>query len=495
MNLWHQRLIIFIAKVLAVILGWVFIGYFLYYNLYFKQDALIKYVPKDAIAYAAFRITPELEQTQLLAGMKAQFFNDFNLPEAGWEQLNQLTGNNFSLAVIPNNHAESLTFSYLLLFDFGARKNIDEQYLEFTKKKGWSYYVFTNQTKSRKIVAITSTEDLLNKVKQVAAQNEPSLAQDVGVVLNLKKFVPKEFWARVYCDLDYLASQTPKISDWQIKLALAAIKSNNSGPLFLGMKNLDNKIVAQNNLNPLSLQEVTATLEKLPSNLEYSLSFSDLPNKWKTITNWLQNNDAAYYAQLLKNKEYLEGVYNFSWENELLPALSRQIQIIKTTDNQILLSAKVPDNDLTKLAAKIESIIKNYLATNSPVIKPKKMPDYTYINQVLRDTSNLDFIEDQVAGLKIKLLDSNGQEYAYILSNNSIILANSRQIINDNLQNDQILKYWQATGNIYDFGSNFSQNTYLSGPYLQSYISLFSNIKYLLVNEDKSSGAFRLILE
>ncbi len=492
MNLWHQRLIIFLAKILAVILGCLFIGYFLYYNLYFKQDVLIKYVPKDAVIYSAFRITPELADNELLVKIKQQLFSNYSLPEAGWEQLNQLTGNNFSLAVIPANKRDPLDFDYLLLFDFGIRKNIDEQYLDFFKKQGWVFNVFTNQTKSRKILAVASSDELLNKVKQVAVKNEPSLAQDVSAVLSLKKFGPKEFWARVYCNFDYLFSQTTKISDLQVKLALTAIKSNNSGLLFLGIKNSDNKIIIQNNLNPIKTQELK---QPIPSNLEYSLIFSDLSNKWLSMINWLKQNDADYYAKLLKNKEYLEGVYDFSLENDLLPALNQQIQIIKTTDDQLLLSAKIANNDLNVLAPQIEEIIKRYVATLYPTLKLKQLQDYTYINQVIRDTSNFEFIEDQVAGLKIKLLDYKGQEYAYILSNQSIILANSRQIITDYLQNDVILQNWQKTGIIFNFDSNYRQNSYLSKQYLRTTSSIFDYINYLLISEDKSSGEFTLTLE
>lgn len=490
MNLWHQRLIILLSKVIAVILGLIFVGYFVYYNLYFRQDALIKYVPKEAIAYATFRFTPDLGQNELLSKIKSQLFADNNMPEIGWDYLNQLVGNNLSFALVSNDQNE---FDYLLLLNLGPRKNISEEYLKFIEQSGWNYYIFSNKAKSKKILTISSSPRLMEKVKSVAAKQEPSLAQKVNIVLNLKQYTPDNFWGRLYLDSSYFSNFALKFTDPQLKLAFTSLASFSTKPIFFGFLNkAANKIIVKNNFHR-SDYDFGGNGSNLPFNIEYDLNFYNLAARWDQTISLLKEKDIQKYNKIFETICYYEDLYNLNINNEILPLLKQQVQLIKFSDNKYVLFLQLDNQNEAGQINIIENLIKTYLATTYPTEKEKQLPDYTHITQITRDLKQINFVPERVNNSEILTVNYKNQEFAYFLQGRKLILTNSRQILIDYINNGQAVdnkKYGEI-----DILNNFSQNIYINlnnNQFKQNIIQIFNGI---YIEQGINNNEILLILE
>ena len=496
MNLWHQRVIIFFAKVLAVILGLIFIGYFLYYNIYFKTDALIKYVPKEAVAYATFRLTPELDQNQIIQKIKSQLEANDKI-DVNFNSFNQLSGNNLSLALVPQGDK----LGTLILIDLGARNNLAQEYLKISQEHNWPAQIFSNKIKTKIILALADSEALLNQVNQVAGKKQPALSQKADVVLNLKKFDPKNFAGKFYLAADFFKYQIPQgqrppfgAGSDQFQFISALLPKSGQGQFFAGITAQQNSIIIQN--NETLKQDLSGSKPNWPANISYSLTLSNLAKTLPSMLETLKQNDSDLYANLGQKQAEWEGLYDFDWETDILPMLGNQAQVIATNDKQFLAAVTLENESPDGQVAKIEKIIKTYIATKYPIEKQRQLPDGTWITAITRDTKPFNFSEqdDNILGLKIKVLNYNNQEFIYALSGNHLILANSRELLYNFLGASQKVKDWQTTGLIYNY-ANSSENLYINLASLGLNKGIGNYLNTLSIYEDNSGGVIRLILE
>lgn len=493
MNKWHQQLVILGAKIFAVLCGLLFVGFILYYNVYFKQDSLIKYVPKEAVAYATFRIKPESQVIPAFQKITNQL-EAFNLPEIRFDLLTHYAGNNFSLAVLPPIKGSN-QYQFLILNDLGYSKDIDPEYLNAWHDQGWQTHVFTNKSKSKKILALASSTWLLEQTKKTATKQVSALSENINLVMKFRTFSPDKFFGKLYLDRDYISSQLGNHNTSGNKLLSALLNNRGQEILIGGIKLEQGRISLQTDPEITDFQTIGQEINDLPEQTEYSFTFNDIASAWSTVSSWLQKNEPSYYEQLSKNKEYLEDLYDIDLNQQILPMINQSVQVILRPDNKFLISAKLAETQATDQVEQIEKLLKTYLATSYPVAKQKQLPDYTEITQIVRDIEQVQIIEDQLAGLKIKLLNYNNQEFSYILSGNSIILANDRDIIIDSLKNDQLITNWQKTGNIFNYMANNSDNMYINKQVLAKINANLGFLSYLWIAEDKSLDKIWLILE
>jgi hypothetical protein len=477
-------------KVFGVICGLAFLGYFLYYNLYFKTDSLIKYVPKESVGYVTFRITPELLQNQRVSQVLNQVAGQYNLKQFNVNDLNQLVGNNLSLALVPQLNNPS-GFDTLILLDLGIRTEDIKVYQTWAEQNHWLSQTFANQTKSKNILAIATSQSLLAQVQQVAVKQQPALSQKIDLVFNLKKYQPDKFFGKIFLDKGFFKILSDSFNQPQYKVLLALASENSQ--IFAGIRADQNGIYVQSDPNSQNTESAGAG-QDLPENFIYALSFSDFAAGWQKITENLKQTDSTSYDQLLKNKEYFEGLYNFSVDNDLLPLLAGQVEVFSATGNEYLLTTTLKSGDVETQTNQIETIIKRYIANSYPVVKSRELPDHTYITSIVRDIESLEFNEDEIMGFKIRGILKGDKEYIYILANNHLILANSRDIITDLLNTDQKINNWKNTG-LMEILTNYSEKASINLANISQNIKLLSSFANITWFEDKSTGNFMLILK
>lgn len=489
MNLWHQRIIIFLAKVFGVIAGLFFLGYFLYYNVYFKTDFLIKYVPKNAVAYATFKLTPKLSQNVLTQKIKQYLQANNNLPLEDFARLNQLSGNNFSIALVPENNG----IGVLLLSDLGIDKQEAKYYYDAAKAKGWQAQIYSNQIKSSNIVAVASSADLISQVDAVVAQKDPNLGQRIEVVLNLKKFNQGNFFGKAFIENDYLAKAIAG-SDLRYNLLAIMAKSDLPAEIFTGWKISGHDLAITTQNNDELADDLNGLASNLPANTAYALTFTDLSEQWQSALKILWQENPQYFQTVQNNLEYLQNLYNFNFNDDFLPLFGNQDQIIITQDNQVLLATSIDNQEILPQTAKIENLLKTYISNQYPMIKSRQLPDGTAITSVEREPNNFSFQTDKFDGFNINYINWASQEFLYILNGSQLILANSRKIVTDLLNTDQKINQWQLSGKLINL-SNFSDNALVYCHNISLPVNLSNLCQLLMFNFDSGSKNFRLILE
>ena len=489
MTIWQKRLLKFGLQSLGVIILLVVIAFFLYYQLYFKKDNLIKYVPKDAVLYSTFRLNNEFFKNELVESIFNDFKKEYNLPEISFENLNNFVSYNTAFALIPNIETGNLKFDYLLIFNLKQKSKDLENYLNLIKQDNLAYEFLINKTLERNILIVSNSEKVIDQVKKVSFQEKPSLAQKVEVVVNLKR-LNINYPAKIYFDIDLLSSYLDKIKDIKFKLLLASLKTDNLNDLYLGLKKEENKLVLESlDFDPLNSAKSQLLLEKLPVDFVLSFSFTQGKDKLKQIHNLLKQLDPAFYQKIENNKEYFEGIYNFNFENDILDYFDQPAQIVVDQEkNYILVVNLRENNDLeAKISpegarlGKIEQIIKEYLAINNPVETTKQLPDYTYITQIVKNTDNFEFQTEEIANLSLKYISQDDLEFVYYINDNRLFLANSRQFIENYLKNINLIEIKQLNCNN---TPNSSQNLIIKGDYIAQFNQYFKHINTLVINDN-----------
>jgi hypothetical protein len=490
MNLWHQKLLILGAKAVGVLIGLLFLGYLIYYNLYFKTDSLIRYVPKEAVVYATFRITPELGENEIINKISRQIASA-NSADLDFTAFNQLVGNNLSLALVPE--ANNSQLNILVLLDLGMGNDKADTFRQLAQNANWQSRLFANQFKSKNILAISDSTALLDEVASVNAKQKPALSQKIDAVLNLKKYAPQNFFGKIYIDGSFISEQAELIKPAQFKLLVKALDAENSQAIFGGIILQPNKLIMQNSNPSSGNSSLTADSNNWPPNVAYNFVVSNLADRWHEYKEISKQRNSQDFALISDKLEYLQGLYNFNWEQDILPLLSDKAQIISGPNNEYLIAATIKDGNLDSQTANIERLIKTYIANQYPITQTKQMPDNTYITQVVRDKNQYVFNEDMILGLKIQSIWVNNQEFIYIISENRLIIANSREIIINLLNSEQKISVWENSGILGNM-ANFSDyvyfnlsnsNIFINNPFFDK-INLWRNY---------SSGNFMLILE
>jgi hypothetical protein len=448
MTIWQKRVLIFFAKIIGVISINTVIALFLYYNLYFKKDTLLKYAPKNSVAYAAFRINGSLLDNQaiinLVDKLKSEYVLDFDL-----NILNPLVGYNAALAVIPNNN----NFDYLVILNLKPGLKQITDFEQVLTDNGLFYEQLIHDRIEKNILVISNSAEVIQKVKKINVQELPALADRVDVVLTLKS-IPISNQGKMFFDLQALKDNINQTDNLSLKLVLANLDYRE---LYLNIKDSDNKIIVKSfkhdiNKNKQILSEI------VPQDFIFNLSLNqesiDLANyieKYQKIdknTANLINQYVNYYQQL----------YKFDLQTDILDLFTDQAQFILAQDKKWLIIANLSEfDDIKGKISQIEHIIKEDLAYNNPTEKEKQMPDKTYIRQIIKQSDNFEFNSQDIKGIDMYYVQKNSQEYAYFVLDNVLYLANDRQIL-ANILNENNVVSLASNSNCYGDLPNFSQN-------------------------------------
>lgn len=483
MTIWQKRLILFFIKFFGVIIIIFIIALFLYYHLYFKKDNLIKYVPKEAVFYSAFRLNEETFKQPLLNKIINQLKQDYNLPDFDLNNLNHFVSYNSALAIIPKSETPDLQFDYLLVFNLKPHIIDLEPKLNLFNQTDLKYELLTNSALEKNILIVSNSQGIIEQVKQINRQEAPSLVGQLNVLINLKKF-KLDYLAKSYLNIDWFNDNLSKINDLPLKLLIVSAKADNLDNLYLGLKSVNNKLVLETSALKI-IDDQSRLLEKVPNNYLASFSFSNAAAKINQLVDLLQAIDPITWQQVQTNKDYFANIYSFEWQ-ELLDLFANQAQIVVNQDNNWILGLNLAQiQDKEAKIARLEQGIKEYLAYNNPVIREKMLPDYTYIKQIIKNTEDLEFQSEEVANISLKSIKQDNFEFAYYINDNYLFLANSSQIIKDYLENKDLIQINQVC-NVNK--ANFRQNLLIKTDYLSQYYPYFKYFNNLLVNEALSDN-------
>ena len=226
MTIWQKRLILFFIKFFGVIIIISIIALFLYYHLYFKKDNLIKYVPKEAVFYSAFRLNEETASQPLLAKMINQLKQDYNLPDFDLNNLNHFVSYNSALAIIPKDNSADLEFDYLLVFNLKPHIIDLEPKLNLFEQTDLKYELLTNSVLEKNVLIVSNSQEMIEQVKKINRQEAPSLVGQLNVLINLKKF-ELDYLAKSYLNIDWFNHNLSQINDLPLKLLIVSAEANN----------------------------------------------------------------------------------------------------------------------------------------------------------------------------------------------------------------------------------------------------------------------------
>ena len=496
MTIWQKRLLKFSLQVLGVIILIAVIALFLYYHLYFKKDNLIKYVPKSAIFYSTFRLNDDLLKNKLIKN----FLTDYNLENLDFDILNHFVAYNSAFAIIPDFEAETLKLDYLFIFNLKQNPLAFEQYSSLIEEHNLAYDLLTYQTLERDILIISNSENVIKQVQEIAWQGKPSLVQKVDLVFNLNKF-SLDYLAKIYIDVENLADNLDKIKNLQIKLLLASLKADKIKELFLGLEITENNLLVKSSNN--NFNTPSFLIEKIPQDFVLNFSFQEGGNKIKQIYDLLREYDSHTFGRVEKNKQYLEKLYEFDFEKDILELFAGQTQFVIDQDKNYLFVISLDEiSDLEEKLAKLEVITKQYLAVKYPVKQAKQLPDYTYISQIIKNPNIPDFELEGFYDVNLHYLNYEREEFAYYYTSDVLFFANSSQIVRNLIKNQNLIDVSEISSCYKQKSANFSyknavgsQNLLINGQYLSSIWPYFSQIKYLVVSEQLVNGKFWLCLE
>ncbi len=487
MTLWHQRLLKYFVRFLGGLAIFIIVGWFLFYNYYFKKDSLIKYVPEDALGYVTVRISPELINSQAFNKLNAILKIRSNAPDLQSDQFNGTVGNNLSLALILN---QSGNFDYLLIADIKGKEKDIRDFLAYFQQIGWPTYFLENQTSNKSIFLAASSLDALNQAKETASKQKKSLADDVKMVFNLRKFPPNEFWGRAYFKADLFKNiKGDSLPELKAALLLLNIKPEDQ---YLGLKLVDNKLVVQSGEKAIDANIVSQNVSNLNKQAILSLRLKSFNSRWPNNLENLKNQDSQYYEKIARNLGHIEEIYNLNLDNDILPLLNEDAELVLLADNQYFINLKLnPGQDL----AKFEEALKIFLANQSPVEQLKQMPDKTYIKQIILPIDKVTINEENIQGVDLKSFKYLDHEFIYVRWDNKLLLANSKiQLLN--LIDDQISwNRWKTDGCLSCYSKDQYQNLYINLANFKQIKDLSADFVHLYLEDNVNTNKFWLILD
>ncbi|MDD5340834.1 MAG: hypothetical protein PHC97_00120 [Patescibacteria group bacterium] len=473
----NARSIKIIGSIFGIILILlVLVAIILYFNFYFNKDRMIRYVPGEAILYASFN-TARFNDQGFIENILTALKQKYGLANLDTNILNKWVGENMALAIIPKSDDDFYNFDYLIFFDLS--KKPDEAWLS---AQNLNYAYLENDFLNKNILVLASSADAITKVISVRNQEENSLAQSLGVSMNLDKLKPNI--GKMYVNLEKLASHYSQLTDLRFKLLLLSLREGKAADLYLGINSAGRKIVLSNfGSNNFSRQ---ALLANVPADFFYNLEFESGSNKLIKTLNSLNSLAPDFYSQIFKNMEYSKGILNMDWQNDILPLFNQRTQIVSYPGNKYLVATEIERvADLPAKLSKLEEIVINAFAVEGSKEVQKRLVDGTYITQIFR-TANQQF-ENAGEDNKTRVLSNSKIEFGYYISGKRLILSNSLELLN-NLGSGMGL----VSADV-DKIANLSTNITISDKLL-SYYGDFSGLINSL-NLGEQSGLFSLILE
>jgi len=491
MILWHKRLIIFLAKIFGVILLIIAVALFFYYQYYFKKDNLIKYVPQNAIFYSTFRLNDEIKENQFVKNLISQI--DPSLADINLNNLNNMVAYNAAAAIIPREN-DDINFDYLLIFNLNNKPINIEQDFNFISRYQLKYLLQTNQTLEKNILIISNSNEIINKIRDITAYKEESLAKKVNIVLGLNK-ITIDHNARIYFDFATLPDRLNKIHDLPLKLAMFSLISDTNKQIFLGAKFLNNQILIK---SPESVGEENKSSEnfisQVPKDTIFSLTFNQGDQSWLNINEKIKDFDLNTFLTLEKNLAYWQNMYKFNLRSDIFPLLAEQSQLIITKDKKYILILETEVKDISKL----EESIKLFLASNNPVEEGKSLPDYTTITKIVRKPEDYNFAIRKINDLDLHYLNDTF-EFGYYFQDNKLVLANSITKLEDLLNKTNLLNINELSNCAMNFDNNLDK-IYINNEFLSNFSPEMANLGKLFKNIEftgnlKENGKFWLCLE
>jgi hypothetical protein len=297
--------------------------------------------------------------------------------------------------------------------------------------------------------------------------------------------------------LDSITENLNLIKDSRSKLLLLALKSENIKEIYLGLIEKDSKLILENIANEFNVDLNQPLLTNVPINTGLILNFNNGQEQFKKMYKFLAQDDPEYFYQLEKNKIMLESLYKFNLENDVLSFFTGPAQLMADSQNHYLLAVEATQiTDLDSKLNKLEEIAKQYLASQNPVETQKNLPDYTTITQIVKQPEKYKFIINEINGIKIHSIRNNGLEFAYLLKDNVLILANSGQKLEDLVKNVNLEDINDYVTYLNENNANLSQNLLIKANYLQKLVPFLSFTNDLIMTEDLSgNGKFWLSLD
>ncbi len=441
----HQTLFKRLAIAFVLLLILLMISGFFYYNFYFKKDRLIKYAPKETVLYSSLRINGEVKENLLINRLAASFSKEYDLPDIDFSILNPYVAYNAALAIIPNeNHFYQ--FDYLVLFDL--RKRPDENILH---GQGLYWHYLKNEYFDTDILAISNSPQVIEKVVAVRNQEWPSLASRIGVTLSLNQLKLSNS-GKIFIDIDSLSQHFKELNDLRLKMLLASLKIKFPDELYLGVEFKDNKLSFGSQESSELLSE--PLLLEAPKDFIANLSTDNAATQFNQITNILSQIDPMYYQQMLKNREYSQGLYNLDWQGDILSLLNDQAQLVVYPNQKYLLALNFSDlADINQKLTKLEEIVSSMFLVNEPRQREKQLPDGTFITQIVRDKS-FAFEGFKINNIDLRSLKKGDLEFGYYLDGNRLILANSLTLLNSLINKQGLITL--NNDNLSNVSTNFS---------------------------------------
>jgi len=453
-------------------------------------------VPQNAVLYSTFRLDNKLKDNQLIKNLLAQLKQNYNLPDFDLDSLNYMLAYNSALAIIPKQENNELSFDYLIILDFNGQPDHAQPFLKYWQSQNWSAELLTNQTLNKNVLLASNSAKAIERVKKISVFQEPSLADKINVLLNLKNF-NLNYFGKLYFNLDSLTKNLNLIKDPGAKLLLLALKSENINELYLGLKENNSKLILENLANEYNSDLNQPLLTIIPNNTDLILNFTNGQEQFKKIYKLLAQDDPEYFYQLEKNRIMLENLYKFNWENDILSFFTGPAQFMADSQNHYLLALDAAQiTDLDSKLNKLEEIMKQYLASQNPVEKLKNLPDYTTITQIVKKPENYKFIINEINDIKIHSIRNNGLEFAYLLKDNILILANYSQELENLAKNVNLKDINEYVAYLNENNANLSQNLLIKDYYLQTLAPILNFTNNIIMAEDlNENGKFWLSLD
>jgi len=484
MSIWQKRVLIFLLKFFGVILIIAVIALFLYYNFYFKKDSLLKYAPKNSLAFASFRINNSFLQNQAVLSLTNQLQEKFKI-NIDLNILNPLVGYNAAIAVIPNNN-----YDYLLILNLKTGVKDISEIENHLLKNNLYYEHLIHDRIERNILIVSNSLEVIKQVKKINVQEAPSLADRVEVVLSLQS-IPINYQGKIFIDLQALKEAVNQTNNVNLKLLLANFQQKE---LYLNIKDSDNKIIVKSFKHDTNKNKQIIS-EKLPADYVVNLILNHTNLNYENYLEKLSKIDKNYTNSVNQQIKFYEQLYKFDLQTDILDLLKQQAQFIVMQDNKWLILANLANNnDITAKIKQIEYIIKEHLAYNNPIEVEKQLPDKTYIRQIIKQSNKLDFEIQDIKGLNLNYLRKNGEEYAYFIIDDVLYLANNRQILINMLNDNQTVSLADIS-NCYSELPNFSQNLFVNNQNLTDNWLFKPYFDHLLFSQQINNDEIWLCLE
>lgn len=491
MTSWHKRLLFFLVKILGAILILAVIALILYYNFYFKKDNLIKYIPANALVYATFRLDEKLLQQPMIKFSLEQAEKDYHLPAIDLSNINNLVGYNAAFAVLPNQENNITRPDYLAVLSLKPNFVGWETTFNSLQQAGLKYELLTNNVLDHNILLVSNSQSVIDQVKKINTQEADSLIKRINVVVNLKQ-LSAGYQAKIYLNVKDILAEMENLNDLPVKLMASSLKEDKVDDLYLGLKIENQSLVIETDKKQRSMGANSFVLDKLPQDFSYSLAFSKGNQEITRLLANLAAIDPTLAAKIAADKQYWQEIYKFNLENDILPLLANQCQIVVDKGNKWALGVNLEGlNEQEAKIAKLEEIIKEYVALNNPLEEEKQLPDNTYITQIVKNPQ-ASFVTDNISNSSLKSIRVGNDEFAYFIKDNKLFLANSKQILEKLLLDQELVVISNINNDNY---ANFSQNVVVSGSLLASLWSGFGAIGNLIISDNLVENRIRLILE